>query len=107
MLSNVASLSSEPYGTTLLTDDDDTQPNSSNSEAEAKVAAAAAAAAASEKRERVPPVDRVVKVYENHEDSVYGVEWSAVEPWIFASLSYDGRLVLNKVPKEEKFKILL
>jgi hypothetical protein len=51
--------------------------------------------------------DRAIKAYEEHEDSVYKVEWSAIDPWIFASLSYDGRFVINKVPKSEKFKIIL
>lgn len=51
--------------------------------------------------------DKLVKIYEDHEDSVYCVEWSSVDPWVFASISYDGRLVINKVPKEEKFRILL
>lgn len=54
-----------------------------------------------------PEPDKVVKLYEEHEDSVYVVEWSSVEPWVFASLSYDGRLVINKVPRDEKYKILL
>lgn len=37
-----------------------------------------------------------VHTYEEHEDSVYGLAWSAVDPWLFASLSYDGRVVINK-----------
>ncbi|CAG2158895.1 unnamed protein product [Oppiella nova] len=51
-------------------------------------------------------IDGVIATYEEHEDSVYAVEWSVSDPWIFASLSYDGRLVINKVPKSEKFNIL-
>ncbi|XP_066592173.1 EARP-interacting protein homolog [Prorops nasuta] len=51
--------------------------------------------------------DGVVGRYEEHEDSVYGVEWSSADPWTFASLSYDGRLVLNKVPRKYKYQILL
>jgi hypothetical protein len=43
-----------------------------------------------------PKEDRVLKVYEEHEDSVYKVEWSNIDPWVFASLSYDGRFVINK-----------
>jgi WD40 repeat protein len=85
VLSSVASLSSEPYRTTVV--DEET----SNS---------------SEIKQEIHP-DHIVKVYEDHEDSVYSVEWSTVEPWVFASLSYDGRLVINKVPKEEKYKIIL
>lgn len=50
--------------------------------------------------------DAVIKEFEEHEDSVYSVEWSGVDPWVFASLSYDGRLVINHVPNKEKFRIL-
>jgi EARP and GARP complex-interacting protein 1 len=85
VLSSVASLSSEPYRTTVV---DEEMSNSS------------------EIKQEIHP-DHIVKVYEDHEDSVYSVEWSTVEPWVFASLSYDGRLVINKVPKEEKYKIIL
>lgn len=49
--------------------------------------------------------DEVIKVYEDHDDSVYAAEW-ATDPWIFASLGYESRLVINKVPKAEKLNIL-
>ena len=58
-------------------------------------------------RSRSPPADGVIATYEEHEDSVYAVEWSSADPWVFASLSYDGRLVINRVPRTEKYKILL
>ncbi|XP_022125484.1 EARP and GARP complex-interacting protein 1 [Pieris rapae] len=51
--------------------------------------------------------DGVLQSYEQHEDSVYCVEWSTAEPWTFASLSYDARLVLSRVPRHFKYKILL
>lgn len=51
--------------------------------------------------------DGLVGRYEEHEDSVYAVEWSSADPWTFASLSYDGRLVLNKVPRKYKYQLLL
>ncbi|XP_063901897.1 EARP-interacting protein homolog [Zophobas morio] len=51
--------------------------------------------------------DRIIKVYEDHEDSVYATEWSSADPWVFASLSFDGRFVVNHVPSEVKYKILL
>lgn len=51
--------------------------------------------------------DRLVKSYDEHEDSVYSVAWSACDAWVFASLSYDGRLAVNHVPPAEKYKILL
>ena len=56
---------------------------------------------------REPLEDRVVGTYEEHEDSVYSVAWSSADPWLFASLSYDGRLVINRVPRQTKYKILL
>lgn len=51
--------------------------------------------------------DGILATYDQHEDSIYSVEWSVADPWTFASLSYDGRLVINKVPKTVKYKILL
>ena len=54
----------------------------------------------------VPPRDEVIATYEEHEDSVYAAVWSTADAWVFASLSYDGRLVLNHVPSKEKFSIL-
>ena len=47
------------------------------------------------------------QTYDEHEDSVYGIAWSAVDPWAFLSLSYDGRVVCSHVPSEIKYKILL
>ncbi|XP_047976185.1 WD repeat-containing protein DWA2-like [Salvia hispanica] len=35
--------------------------------------------------------------YNDYEDSVYGLAWSSREPWIFASLSYDGRVVVESI----------
>lgn len=42
-----------------------------------------------------------------HEDSVYCAEWSPAEPWTFASLSYDGRLLISRLPRRYKYQILL
>ena len=50
--------------------------------------------------------DGKISSFDDHEDSVYCAEWSATDPWIFASLSYDGRLVINHVPRNIKFRIL-
>ena len=58
-------------------------------------------------RSSEPQKDGIISTYEEHEDSVYAVDWSAADPWVFASLSYDGRLVINRVPRAEKYKILL
>jgi WD40 repeat protein len=91
VLNSIPSISSEPYKTSVLESQGEEQQQSGGYSAE----------------NRVTQVDKLVKVYEDHEDSVYAVEWSVADPWIFASLSYDGRLVINKVPREEKYNILL
>jgi len=51
--------------------------------------------------------DMLVKSFQEHQDSVYGIAWSAIEAWTFASLSYDGKFVVRNVPSVEKYKILL
>lgn len=51
--------------------------------------------------------DGLVKAYEEHEQSVFATAWSAADAWIFASLSLDGKAVINHVPPAEKYKILL
>lgn len=52
------------------------------------------------------PADEVIAKFEEHEDSVYSAVWSIADAWVFASLSYDGRIVINHVPQQEKFAIL-
>lgn len=42
-----------------------------------------------------------------HGDSVYGMAWGAADAWIYATVGYDGKVVLNHVPSQEKYKILL
>jgi len=51
--------------------------------------------------------DGLVKLFEDHEQSVFGAVWSAADAWIFASLSLDGKAAINHVPPAEKYKILL
>ena len=87
ILCSVASISSEPFGHIVPPEDDCTQNDYTC------------------KKDKLE--DGVVGRYEEHEDSVYAVEWSSADPWTFASLSYDGRLVLNKVPRKYKYQILL
>jgi hypothetical protein len=43
--------------------------------------------------------DYLIKSYDVHEESVYSVAWGCYEasPYVFASLSYDGRVVINQV----------
>ena len=51
--------------------------------------------------------DTLIQTYSDHEDSVYAAAWSSYDAWIFATLSYDGRVCINHVPPAEKYKILL
>lgn len=51
--------------------------------------------------------DGLLETFDNHEESVYCVEWSAADPWIFASVSYDGRVIVTRIPKKYKYQILL
>ncbi|XP_036191335.1 EARP and GARP complex-interacting protein 1 isoform X1 [Myotis myotis] len=90
ILSNMVSISSEPFG--HLVDDDDLSDQEERRP---------------EDKSQEPPQDGVIATYEEHEDSVYAVDWSSADPWLFASLSYDGRLVINRVPRALKYHILL
>jgi hypothetical protein len=40
-------------------------------------------------------------------EAVYDLTWSAIDPWIYVTLGFDGNVVLNHVPSKEKYKILL
>lgn len=51
--------------------------------------------------------DKLIQTYTEHEDSVYSVAWSSSEAWVFASLSFDGRVAISHVSPAEKYKILL
>ncbi|XP_060790670.1 EARP-interacting protein homolog isoform X1 [Neoarius graeffei] len=90
ILSNMVSISSEPFG--HLVDDDDLSDSEENHH---------------EEKNKEPLQDSIIATYEEHEDSVYAAEWSSADPWLFASLSYDGRLVINRVPRALKYRILL
>lgn len=82
-LSNAGSISSVLYA--QLDEDEDEEEDASNA----------------------PTPDGLIAMYEEHEDSVYTVEWSLADPWLFASVSFSGRFILNHVPRETKFSILL
>lgn len=81
ILSNLPSIASQPFGTMI-----DQEENKE------------------EKEKPDGSEEGVIQIYDDHEDSVYAVEWSAADFWTFASLSYDGRLVINKVPRSIKYK---
>uniref|UniRef100_A0A915C5J8 Protein TSSC1 n=1 Tax=Parascaris univalens TaxID=6257 RepID=A0A915C5J8_PARUN len=49
--------------------------------------------------------ERLEKV-EEHEDSVYACAWASNDPWVFASLSFDGRVIVSRVKRRHKYAIL-
>jgi WD40 repeat protein len=51
--------------------------------------------------------DYLIRSYDEHEHSVYSVAWGSDQnsPYVFASLSYDGRVVINQVPEDEIARI--
>eukprot|EP01038_Epipyxis_sp_PR26KG_P011040 gene11040-14824_t len=59
-----------------------------------------------ESTENDPPNIKV-RSMDQHEDSVYSVAWSPADAWIYCSMSFDGRIMVNNVPSTEKYKILL
>ena len=40
-------------------------------------------------------------------DVTADLAWSAADPWVYATLSHDGAMVVHHVPSKEKYKILL
>ena len=52
-------------------------------------------------------LDGIISKFDENVDSVYAADWSTVDPWTFASVSFDGRVMIDQVPKETKFKVLL
>lgn len=61
---------------------------------------------ASQKSSGATREDSLIKKFEEHEDSVYSIAWSAHDAWTFASLSYDGRVAINYVPEDTRYRIL-
>jgi EARP and GARP complex-interacting protein 1 len=45
--------------------------------------------------------------YEHGGEPVYAATWGAADAWIYLTIGYDGKAVLNHVPSQEKYKILL
>ena len=49
----------------------------------------------------------LLKSVSDYNDSVYRAAWSALSPWIFASVSYTSKVMIHQVPRETKYSILL
>lgn len=96
ILMRINSLASQPFGHLVENDDINDDDGDDNEESSSDI----------QKKKSPNKSDGIIATFEEHEDSVYAIEWAINDPWIFASLSYDGRVVINKVPKSEKFNIL-
>lgn len=79
----------------------------STSGSTSSAAGGAASAAPARRSEPKMAADAAIRAHEEHEDSVYSVAWSAASAWVYASLSYQGRVTVAQVPSAEKYKILL
>ncbi|KRX98783.1 Protein TSSC1, partial [Trichinella pseudospiralis] len=77
-----------------------------SSSTDSKVVLWCAASFSSESKLIFSIPDGPLREYDDHEESVYCCEWSACDPWVFASLSYDGRIVIKRVPRDLKYTIL-
>ena len=51
--------------------------------------------------------DGIVKLYDEHEDSINSIAWSNATAWVFASVCINSNIIVNLVPIAEKYKILL
>eukprot|EP00697_Spironema_sp_BW2_P005398 gnl/Spiro4/17537_TR9341_c0_g1_i1.p1 gnl/Spiro4/17537_TR9341_c0_g1~~gnl/Spiro4/17537_TR9341_c0_g1_i1.p1 ORF type:complete len:371 (-),score=55.33 gnl/Spiro4/17537_TR9341_c0_g1_i1:184-1266(-) len=54
-----------------------------------------------------PEKDGLIQMFEEFEDSIYSIAWSVCDAWIFASVSYEGSVIVNHVPASEMYKIVL
>ncbi|CAG9532797.1 unnamed protein product [Cercopithifilaria johnstoni] len=50
--------------------------------------------------------DERLEKMEEHEESVYSCAWASNDPWVFASVSFDGRVIVSKVKRHHKYAIL-
>lgn len=78
----------------------------------AAVATTARAGSAAGARQPPPasrslPPTGLLQCYTDHNDSVYQVAWSAVDPATFISVSFDGRVMLRTLPAGLKRKLQL
>ena len=51
--------------------------------------------------------DQAIRVHTDHEESVTGVAWSLCDAWVYASISYSGRVAVAQVPSKEKYQLLM
>lgn len=50
--------------------------------------------------------DSLIQSIDEHEESVYSLTWSSKNPWVFASASYGGRILIHNTPSIISSRIL-
>ena len=51
--------------------------------------------------------DSAIRSHDDHDDTVVAAAWSSHSAWVYASLSYPGKVVVCQVPSAEKYRVLL
>ena len=46
-------------------------------------------------------------MHADHEDSVTAAAWSVAGAWVYASVSFTGKVAFAQVPSAEKYRVLL
>ncbi|KXS21320.1 WD40 repeat-like protein [Gonapodya prolifera JEL478] len=106
-LHNIISISSAPFGESEESSDDDGADRGTDSGVKKGEHASTEKGERDTSKKTKKPGDSLAATYDQHEESVYSVAWSPADPWIFGSLSHDGRVVVNLVPQTLKYQILL
>lgn len=57
--------------------------------------------------EVVPNSKHVSLDYLEFDESVYAVDWSRSEQWVFGGVSYNGHVHINKIPDDVKYKLMI
>ncbi|GMR53530.1 hypothetical protein PMAYCL1PPCAC_23725, partial [Pristionchus mayeri] len=51
-------------------------------------------------------MDGLLERIDEHEDTIYACSWSTADPWTFASLSFDGKILISHVKREHKYALM-
>ncbi|KAK6105855.1 WD domain G-beta repeat family protein [Brugia pahangi] len=50
--------------------------------------------------------DKCLEKMEEHEESIYSCAWAGSNPWVFASVSFDGTVIISKLKQHFKYAVL-
>lgn len=98
------SIASNPVSATNFSDDETISP--STSDHASSESSSSMKSGGSKKKIKQQAKDCLLRTIDEHEESVYGAAWSRKSPWIYATVSYDGKVLIHTVPQSEKDRIL-